>query len=539
MLQQPLPPQYSPSAMPGEPFPPTAGTVPEPVPSMANAPYATTNNTSNYNSYRPQGHSLTPYASHMHPVVASSGSPYMPPPYATPFGSASPVVAIPATGATAYAFPMYAHSRWQHLPPQIAALLPTDLEPSLTEVPNDGSYIPPLVPLPTPEDGVPAEQEAPALAAALQGWKGKYVETVERIKGLAGSDEELQTKEYSIEFLKGQLSRAREELKTIRQNLEKEAKDVEKMGKALSFKSIGAKMSGKYDKVRSKEQAELEAAMQTEQAQLQTIEKIETDIVLAQVERDRLQKRAHELKTARKDLIAILNQAFEHSPVPQSHRLHTTLQHTQNVLHQVDVDLRAHRLATKHLTEALRLMRLAQQQFDEALWREVRTMEPGDRYNLGHFVYDPSKQSVADAGARVAAACIAVPRCAKFFWSREQLGTDLQILVHQSFATIYDRTRDYLHLKAMKDDAAAHERHLTQALSWLALAECALAGAIDGCVGSFVAWRRVVTAYRVRALGGVGETEKGTKGEDVEWLLPGNGVVEGMAVGGTVTLVSV
>ncbi|KAJ3106170.1 hypothetical protein HDU96_008308 [Phlyctochytrium bullatum] len=454
-------------------------------------------------------------------------------PYAVtmpPTGSAYPILVAPVTAAPVY-------GRWQHVHPDISKLLPADLEPSLLEVPTDGTYVPPMMALPTPADGVPAQEDVQVLEAAVREWTGKYEETVEKIRKGANVEKEMKKQESTIEVLLESLGSARKNLKIIQSKIEKGAKDAGK----ISFKSLGAKMSGKYDQIRQKEQAELDAAKREEDSQLKVVEEYDTSLKVARAERSRLQEQlsSDDLQATRKELIGILNQAFDPSPTPHSHRLLTTLHQTQTAIKQVDKDLYAHHLAATHVTEALQLLRLAKKQFETTRGSEGRQemhLQVGDAYG-NYLGYDRSRRSAVEAGNRVAAACYAVPKCGKFFWAREQLGTDVQVLARTSFSSLYGYIDDDKHLIPMQVAASALERRLEQALSWLQRAERSLGVALEGAVGISVAWRRTVTAYRVAALG-VGREAAGTKGEDVEWLLPGRGVVEDAAVGGSVMLLS-
>ncbi|KAJ3106171.1 hypothetical protein HDU96_008309 [Phlyctochytrium bullatum] len=482
-------------------------------------------------------------------------------PGANPFaGLTGPVLVLPA-GAAGNAEPIYLQAvpisapvnRWQHLPAPIAELLPGDLEPSRTEIPSDGTYTPQLVPLPTPADRVVGYGDEGALVERLEPWMGRYAEVVERIRGIVPAEQELKKQEDAIATFTRQLSAAQDNLTAIRKFINTKQAQVS----TFSFKS---------SKVRKQEQAELEASKESQRVQVQVIADLNASLAQATSERDLIKQHVHheELKDLRKELITILNQAFANAPTSQAERLHSNLQNSQSSLRQADADLRANLLAAKHLREAVDLLRAARKKLDQAMekeaWAETAAlvstasaiasvasvaMEGGgwfvvgidDDRGAGAEEYRASRKLVGEAAARIAAACIAVPKCAKFFWSREELATPVEILVQSTFKNSFTRVRDLLHFKHMKAEEAAHERHLFQALSWLQAAERGIEAGLDTCVAVSIAWRRTVTAYRVAGMG-KGRGAAGTKGEDVEWLLPGSGVVDGMAVGGTVTLLS-
>ncbi|KAJ3111283.1 hypothetical protein HDU96_005818 [Phlyctochytrium bullatum] len=468
------------------------------------------------------------YAPPSGPPPAANGS-YAPPPGPPPAakGSYAPPPGAPPAGGS-YAPPAGPP------PPGV----PADIKPSTAYIADDGTYAAPPIPAAPPSYSAIDD-------SSILPWVQAYAGLVQKINSLVTIDAQLAQQTSTVNSLQANVSQAQRELTALQQQQAKEAKDVAKIEKGFSFKSLGAKMTGKYEQVKAKEIAELQMANQAVVQKQNQLNDATNVLNSAKAEQSKLAASALELKNARKSLVHTLNKAFEnsHATNPNDASLYGSLQQYKSVLIQVDSDLRAHKTAMGFLGQAIDLLRQAlahiasateSQQVDmffDNIFSEMNTLENSE----------DAQRKAGMAGALIRQASYILPSLPGRLGDTNigSLDAFLTIFVDNVFTDLYNLER----LREAEMKCRHTLANCSSVLAWLGTAVASISSTRDQLIGQLSNVRRSLTQYRMQCFESAVASHGASCGvtayvavTNFDGILPNNGVVEEAAVGGAVAL---
>ncbi|KAI8845596.1 hypothetical protein BC829DRAFT_445665 [Chytridium lagenaria] len=400
--------------------------------------------------------------------------------------------------------------------------LPSDVVPSYAQIAEDGTYAAPALPPPPPQYSAVDDSN-------ILPWISAYSQLVQKINSLIYVDPLLAQQNGIVTSLTATLNNDRRELTALQAQQVKEAKDVKKIDNGFSFKSMKAKMSGKYDQVKEKEYAELNAINATIAAKQGAIAQNTDTLGKATAERDRLAAIGLELKNSRKSLVHTLNKAFENSATtnPNDNNINTGLQQAKATLTQVDNDLKSHKTALGLLGGAITSLQAAlvhlrqatdSQEFDmyfDNVFSEMSTLQNSE----------DAQAKAAMAGALIRQASYVLPILPGRLGDTNigSLDMFLTMFVDNIFTDIYNLER----LRQAELKCQQTLANCASVVNWLTTAVASITSVREG-MSSF--------ETAVAAHGPACGVTVHVALTDIDAILPNNGVVEEAAVGGAVAL---
>ncbi|KAJ3113451.1 hydrolase 76 protein [Phlyctochytrium bullatum] len=416
---------------------------------------------------------------------------------------------------------------------------------------------------------------APVVVEALQPFVAKYVGAVSRIrtlhKALEARDEKIVAAE--LEATEAKIVKVRKETDELRVKREKEAKDVKKLEGKMSVKLFTAKMSGKLDEVRNKEVRELNEATEKLDAKIAELEEAKAIRSALQSEVEEVATRVEDLRVARRELIHLINEAFDSLPLPAEDLdtlLETRLEQGKSRIAQVDACSRSYKLAASCLQEANGLL-------EEALLTVRTTINslasPFQTAYTEEVAMDNAKKSrstMAKALKLVVTACHLEPVCAEVL-DIEDIETYSRTIMNNLNATRrgLPKSDSFLLVEGLVIIARNNLNNVL--IPRIHRTVDHLTTVFTALVKRIGAYRRALTAHRIGCFEvlldhqrfdappeddgaeaapavvvepvEVGKTIRpeavDVAGGEVEaWLLPNNGVCGDMAVGGAIALQS-
>ncbi|KAJ3104730.1 hypothetical protein HDU97_008909 [Phlyctochytrium planicorne] len=381
----------------------------------------------------------------------------------------------------------------------------------------------------------------PEFDGALEGLVVSYVRLVEEVRKLVGADDKAEMQRILVQELTLAIELDKKALVDLIAQEAKEAKDVKKM-EGFSFKSMKAKMSGKFDDAKQKELQEFERVKEARMSKERAIADNTRLLSVATSELDTLNSTAATLLRYRKELINTINKAFETSTNPSSTHLSTQLDQGKLLIRQIFIDVKAFQAAKELMEDAKKAVRHALFYLKEAIGSGQWNVFNGNSISEINMIRmsEECAKSTESAVMELKKICDIVPAVQKMLSS---------INIQTPNATLAYMTQslgiNLMNLEMLRRNETVLNR-TQQELE-------AIDGWLDKCVASMKValvsikeqvgrTRKALTVYRMGCLE-VTAIHKGVLTrrmlgeEECDAVLPKNGVVDGAAVGGQISMV--
>ncbi|KAJ3099902.1 hypothetical protein HDU97_002686 [Phlyctochytrium planicorne] len=185
-----------------------------------------------------------------------------------------------------------------------------------------------------------------------------YLDLVKRVAELKAYQEAAAAKKEVVEDLEKGITTDRKWLDFLEEQQQKDTQDVQKI-QGFSFKSVKAKISGKYDEAKQKELEELEKTKAEKASREQSLREKTAKLEKAKIAYEHAKADAVALSATQKELIRFMEQAMAAHDTNETAFLLSAIQDGKSLSSKVGADLKAFQAALQIASKMVETMKAA------------------------------------------------------------------------------------------------------------------------------------------------------------------------------------